>query len=483
MEIPGFIGPSYTLPSKKVSAQRSVNIYPEMNEMNPQKWSLKNSPGLTLVSTLGSGPVRGLHKAKNGNAYAVSGSKLYDITIPGSPTIVGDPLSTSTGRVEFADNAIQMAFVDGTYGYVLDFETNVLTKISDTNFPHASSIAFLDQYVLVNDQDSGRFQFSALNDATDWDGLDVANAEGSPDNLVALAVDHREIILFGELTTEFWFNSGDADNPFLRINGAFIEHGIAGKYLHSLVDNTRLFWSRDKNGPMIAMRVEGYSAKRISTFAVEDALQGLTDEQIAAGTCWSYQHGGHAFWQTNFPGSQSSWVFDASNSLWHERDYTAPLSALKQRHRADCHVFHAGLHLVGDYANGNLYKLDESTRNDNGAAIILRRTFPAPSNNGKRVFVKSLDLDMETGVGPVNPRLDENGEQVPPQIMLRYSDDNGHTWSNENWTGFGLLGERTTRVRWQRLGYYRNRVFDVSVSDDVPVTMLSAEIEIDLGAS
>jgi hypothetical protein len=482
MEIPGFVGPSYTLRSHNVACQRSVNIYPEMNEMDPQKWSLRNTPGLTLVATLGSGPLRGLHKASNGKAYAVSGEKLYDITVPSLPSVIGIDLSTSNGRVEFADNAIQMAFVDGSYGYVLDFATGTMTRIGDENFPAASSVAFLDQYIIVNDSDSGRFQFSALNDATDWDGLDVANAEGSPDNLLALAVDHREIILFGELTTEFWFNSGDVTNPFLRINGAFIEHGIAGKHLHSLVDNTRLFWSKDKNGPMIAMRVEGYSAKRISTFAVEEALQGLTDDQIAGGTCWSYQAGGHAFWQTNFPGAQSSWVFDAASGLWHERDYTVPVSALKQRHRADCHIFHAGMHLVGDYANGKLYKLDESVRSDNGDASILRRTWPAPSNHGKRVFVKSLELDMETGVGPVVPRLDENDEPVPPQIMLRYSDDNAHTWSNENWTGFGHLGERTTRVRWQRLGYYRHRVFDISVSDDVPVTLIAAELEADMGA-
>ena len=39
-----------------------------------------------------------------------------------------------------------------------------------------------------------------------------------------------------------------------------------------------------------------------------------------------------------------------------------------------------------------------------------------------------------------------------PQYMLRWSDDGGHTWSNEHWRSGGGYGEYGTRVRWLRLG-------------------------------
>jgi hypothetical protein len=64
---------------------------------------------------------------------------------------------------------------------------------------------------------------------------------------------------------------------------------------------------------------------------------------------------------------------------------------------------------------------------------------------------------------------------------MQFSDDNGNTWSNEDWNSLGFIGERETRVRWQRLGSSRDRVFKVAVSDDVPVTMISAWLDSDAG--
>ena len=39
-----------------------------------------------------------------------------------------------------------------------------------------------------------------------------------------------------------------------------------------------------------------------------------------------------------------------------------------------------------------------------------------------------------------------------PQVMLRWSNDGGHTWSNEIMAGAGKAGEYSTRVLWRRLG-------------------------------
>jgi hypothetical protein len=477
MELPGFVGPSYTLRSVNAALQRSLNLYPEQNEMAPSKWNLAYTPGLRLIATLGTGPIRDEHKAANGRVFAVSGNKLYEITTPTAPVVVGT-LTTSSGVVDIDDTFTSLVIVDGVHGYTLNFTTGVFAQITDTNFPVATSIAFLDNYILANDEDSGRFQFSALNDPTDWDGLDVATAEGSPDKLVALAVDHRELILFGDETTEVWFNSGDSLNPFQRRNGAFIQHGLAGKKLHGLLDNTRLWWSKDADGQAVAMRMNGYQAQRVSTYAVEIAVQSYGD--ISSGTCWAYQDGGHTFWVTSFPNAPVSWVFDVATGMWHERCYNN--AGTEQRHRAECHVFHNNMHIVGDYQNGNIYELDLDTLSDNGVDIIKERVFPAVKVENKRVFYNSIEFDMEMGVGPTVALLDGNGVARSPQAMLAYADDGGHEFGNEKWFDLGQVGERGKRARLTRQGSARERIIKFRCTDAVPITMMAAWVDASTGA-
>lgn len=477
MELPGFVGPSYTLRSVNAALQRSLNLYPEQNEMAPSKWSLTYTPGLRLITTLGAGPVRGEFKASNGRCFAVSGNKLYEITTPTAPVERGT-LTTSSGAVGIDNTVTDLVIVDGVHGYTLIFATNVFAQISDPDFPVATSVAFLDNYILVNDENSGRFQYSALNDPTNWDGLDVATAEGSPDNLVAIAVDHREIALMGDRTIEFWFNTGDSLNPFQRRNGAFIERGLAGKKLHCMADNVRMFWSKDADGQAMAMRISGYQAQRISTYAVEIAVQKYGD--ISAGTCFSYQDGGHTFWQTNFPGAPVSWVFDAATNMWHERCYNNAGS--EARHRADCHVFHSNMHIVGDYQNGNIYELDLDTFTDNGVDIIKERVFPAVKVENKRVYYNSIEFDMEMGVGPEVPLLDGAGNARSPQAMLSYADDGGHEFGNEKWFDLGQVGERGKRARLTRQGSARERIIKFRCTDAVPITMMGAWVDASTGA-
>jgi hypothetical protein len=61
-----------------------------------------------------------------------------------------------------------------------------------------------------------------------------------------------------------------------------------------------------------------------------------------------------------------------------------------------------------------------------------------------------------------------------PQVMLRYSDDGGHTWSNEYVAGAGFAGEFRKRVEWRALGRSRDRVYEISVSDPIPWRIVDA---------
>jgi hypothetical protein len=460
MQLPAFIGPSYTLRSVNVDCQRSVNLYPEVNELGTGKGqelaAMLKRPGLLKITTLGLGPNRALYQASNGRVFAVSGLELYEVV--SSAGVLRGTLE-GTGAASIADNGHELLVVSGGLGYVLTFADNTFAKIADENFPNCSDVQFLDQYLIVNDRNTGNFQFSALSDATDWDGLDIAAAEGSPDNLITLLVDHRELVLFGEQTTEVWFNDGVS--PFSRISGAFIEHGIVGEAAKAKLDNGVFFWSQDKNGNAMAMRINGYNPQRVSTHAVEQAVNSYGD--ISDATCYTYQSGGHSFWVTNFPSAKVSWVFDAATQLWHER------TSGNGRFRAENHCFDGSRHLVGDFENGNLYELSESTYTDNGSPIRWMRRSPHLSKDAVRISCSSFQLDMETGVGI---GFDD------PKVCLRFSDDGGHTWSNEKWRSAGKTGQFKKRVKWNRLGQFRDRVWEVSGSDPVKTVLISAYLEL-----
>jgi hypothetical protein len=63
--------------------------------------------------------------------------------------------------------------------------------------------------------------------------------------------------------------------------------------------------------------------------------------------------------------------------------------------------------------------------------------------------------------------------------MLRWSDDGGHTWSNEHWAVLGKIGVYQQRVFWRRLGMtekIRDRVYEVSGSDPIKIAIIDAEL-------
>lgn len=64
-----------------------------------------------------------------------------------------------------------------------------------------------------------------------------------------------------------------------------------------------------------------------------------------------------------------------------------------------------------------------------------------------------------------------------PQVMLRISNDGGKTWISEQWRSAGQTGKFDHRVRWNRLGMARKRVFEVSVTDPIAWRITGAYVE------
>jgi hypothetical protein len=84
-----------------------------------------------------------------------------------------------------------------------------------------------------------------------------------------------------------------------------------------------------------------------------------------------------------------------------------------------------------------------------------------------------LRVDMEVGNGTAT------GQGSNPQIGLSVSRDNGKTWGAQMWKTMGAIGQFRTRVEWRRLGTARSFVFRITVTDPVPMVIVSATLNPD----
>lgn len=472
-----FLGASYVTRSVNAADNRCINLFPEaIPQGGKEPGFLNRAPGLRLEMTVGTGPIRGLWVHRTGSTYTlyiVSGVELYEYESTYSVPLLKGTVS-GTGPVSIADNGTQIFIACNGPSYIYNTSTGVFGQITDPDFPGAVTVQYIDGYFVFNEPNSQRLWVTSLLDGTSIDPLDFASAEGSPDGVVAIAVDHRELWVFGTDTIEVWYDAALASFPFTRIQGAFNEIGLAATYSIAKLDNA-LFWlGSDPRGFGIVYKNNGYTGVRISTHAVEYAIQQYAN--ISDATAYTYQQEGHAFYVLNFPSADATWVYDVSTSVWHER--AGFDNGFFTRHRADCQCNFDGDILVGDFENGNIYAFDLDLYADNGGIqkwLRSWRALPTGQNNLKRTTHHSLQLDMQSGTGL------NDGQGSDPQVMLRWSDDGGHTWSNEYWVSSGKIGEYGRRAIWRRLGMtlkLRDRVYEVSGTDPVKIALLGAELSI-----
>jgi hypothetical protein len=399
----GFIGGLSPARSVQIDCEQCINFYPELEGPGAKNVrALIGVPGKARFATIAvAGAARCLHTTANGRMFAAIGSTLCEVYYDGRYTVVGS-LLTVLGAITMADNGRagnQLVVADGTAGYVLDLVTNEFVQIPDF-CPNGTHVIFKDQYFLMNSPNTGRFYASGLLDGLSWDALVFATAEGSPDNIVAIAKTNNELWLFGEQSAEVWYNAGAVDFPFVQIPNAFIDVGTEAPASVAVQGND-IFWLGSNNrGHGIVWHAVGYQPERISTHGIEYIISQMSRSDDAIGYC--YQQEGHFFYVLNFPTANRTLVYDQASGLWHERQTYNERTNIGGRDRGSCHTYAFGKHIVGDFTNGNLYELDLDTYTDDGAIIQGIRSMPHAHANMKRIYYYEFEADMEKGVGSVH---------------------------------------------------------------------------------
>lgn len=445
-----FLGQAYQSRSPILASQTAINIYAESTEGNSDDvGAYYGTPGL-LSKFQGTGEVRGMHPAADGNLYAVIGSAVYRINKSFSAQNLGN-LPSGTGRVSITDNGLQVVFAHALGWHFVTFTGPAIAPV--TGSPLNSIVTPTDNYVIFTEEVGGEFGITALADLSSIDPLDVATAEGLPDNLVSVLADHRYVWLFGVLSIEIWADTGAALFPFERAPGGFIEQGCAAKRTPTKLDNSVFWLGRDENGQGVVYRSNAYIPTRVSTHAVEFAINQYTDISDAIG--FAYQEEGHSFYWLIFPTGDASWVYDVATGGWHQRLWL-DTQGLLHRPRANCFAFFAGMHLVGDWQNGKIYQLTLSLNQDDGQPIYRERAFDLPDDEDKRIRIDRVELISLSGDIP----NDSNGQLV----ALEISKDAGRTFGYKRIISNGKTGQTNFRNIWRPCTHSRQTVLRISTT-------------------
>lgn len=440
-----------------------------------------------------------------------SGTIYLGQTIQGASVTAGTIVTafgSGSGGIGTYTISNSLTIAVGQTMYALNF--SVLPS-NDGAFSGANSVDIVDNYFVYNDPGTQLWGASNLLSPISA-STSYSLKDGSPDKLVALIVDHREVYLMGEASSEVWTDVGAVQFPFQRIPGTSTQQGIAAQFSVARLGPSFAYVSRNNRGQAQVMQMNGYIPQRISTHAVENSL---TNQYIDDAIAWTYQLEGHEVYVCTFPTIGLTWAYDFTTQMWHKWLYTEN-DGTYSRHRGNCCAVFQGMVLVGDYANGCIYKLDKLNYTDNGQNVRRLRRAPHLTTDLQRQYFEELQIQFQPGVGTtglstptgdiyinspyyiysgatftigaletyilgLQASVNNTTTTTYPQAMLRWSNDGGSTWSKEYWVTIGQLGKYRNRAIWRRLGQARDRVFEVSITDPVNAVIISANLKMSAG--
>lgn len=482
-----FIGETYPHRSLNVSAQRSLNLYPEVigaDKQGKSQYILVGTPGSTVwadLSAVTSSPCRGLHYTSTSVLYAVHYDKVIRVASDGS-VVETFTMSSGAGRVSMADNGKYLLIADGQNIWKLEMDTGNFTSIT-LPFDQPQQVKYLKQRFVSFGKDSNQFYWSNVgpDGPNTWDSLDTASAEGSADYITSMAVSDGELYLFGPRSYQVFSVSGDVDLPFVPVGGSYTNIGLGAVDSVAEIGGSIYWLGSSTAGKNQVFMMRGYNAEIVSNHAISTILNALDRSSGKTSTTsdaigFAYQDNNHVFYCLTLRQADKTIVFDETTGQWHERSSRDPIYNIEHKWHPTFAVYAYDRVIVGNNTVPNLLELslDKYTEYD-GRAIKRMRVGPTLWDELAPVVHRDFYIDIETGVG----LTDDTSQGYNPQIMLRWSDDSGHTWSSERWKPLGKIGEYKTRVKWNKLGRSRSRVYEVTITDPVKVIMLGASATID----
>jgi hypothetical protein len=436
--------------------------------------------------------------------------------------------ATGAGYLDFSQNYARSVLVvrSNSQLAVVDTTTFILTVVSDTDYPNTTvrGLVYLDGFFFVMDGD-GNIYNSDEEAPTSWDPTNFVAAQFEPDGGVALAKYNLYIVAFGEYTTEFFWNAGNAaGSPLLPVQQGVMNAGCVDGDTVGQIDSQIIWLAQSKSagqGPAkgrFVAQLQGNSYIKLSTPDIDRILDADDLLDVDATT---FKVGGHSYYHLRLGGSNISLLYDLSEQQWYvwnrRRDsftasissvviangtatatvtsswadgdvaiisgFTGTYTALNGTHNLEVssNVYKWPVTFTGTSTSTGTGTGTGWTEDDLGIVSACsfegRQLLQDKSNgdlyeldgttcNDNSIYMDWLIRSIKIDGGSVESKFaawaDMVSDRVSGNAMLRFSDDDC-----QNFTKFRKRSLAGARTRWHRLGSFRRRVWEVRVTDAI----------------
>jgi len=471
-----FASDTYVSTSSAQAKRRCINWYKHIDDGEAlSKSILVGCPGLSSFATVDYPICRGFIEIQ-GRAFAVYANKFYEIFTGGTVTdrsTIDLGNNSDNNIVRMATNGLVIIIITDNNGYYYNLSTNILAEIVDATFSLFGTVidvSYKDgKFNYLGTDYAFQGSLATVNNGMTFDPLAFGSAEIEPDSNVGQGMLNNQLLIFGTHTAEWFESVQETGYTLQRIQGATIQKGCVARNTIVNFQSALSFLGNDRGESPALWLVQGSNTVKISTPAIDNYIQGLTEAQWEDAFCWTYQQGGSNF--LVFDIGDATFVYDATTSekagrrIWHERQsgdidwinyktWTARLS-----------VQAFGKTLVGDKTSTTIGQIGYETYTEYGDRIpkgIQSQPFDAEYN-----AVSEIEVFVESGVGTAT---------ISPRLLLSYSEDQSVTFTNPVGRDIGDAGDYTSRLKWRRLKRItRPRTFRLYSDDSVKMRILKIE--------
>lgn len=343
----------------------------------------------------------------NGHLFNVFGGTVYDVLADGTIHFTYAGLANDGLPVSITASQNTLFIVSQKTLYRINSAAMSTPLMPPGVAPIA--VGVIGDLVLVLADGTNKIYWSDDDGAT-WAATAYQQIQAFPNRLVNLVIDHQEIWAFGNRHVQVFVLGDDPEAPLVPLQSGMIEFGLGAMFGVTRMDNS-IFWiGQNKDGHGTVYRARGYEPQRISTHAVENALQEVGDDGVAQAVMGAYQLNGHTCLRIMLPtannGLGSTWEYDASlptELAWREVGWWNWRQGYYERHRSTFYASAFGKVICGDHSNGWLYQLTPQEYTDFGYPLRWFRRAPHLAKGNKEVSYSEAEIVFQAGVGLVTP--------------------------------------------------------------------------------
>jgi hypothetical protein len=416
------------------------------------------------------------------------------------------------------------------------FNGAVLTKVTDPDYPASTvpGVAYLDGVFYVMDA-KGIIYGSDFNDPTSWNALNFIAAQAEADNGVVIARQLNYVMAFKQWSTEVFYDAANPTGSALgRVQNALFEVGCAAAGSIAYSDNTIFFMASSRQKGRSIMKLEGYSPQPISTGFIDKILDA---DDLATVYAFVVKSRGHMFYVLTLKTTGITLVYDAKTGDWHRWTSLAAqatqsvtsltvqadgLTVIAQTVTAHGYADGDPVNILGatvvTAANGQFnstaltnltfsYQLPSAqtvgavagtitaqgytesyfpgvfytyTANadllldeTSGLVYIFDPTLNRDNGNPINVKVRTMIEDFGTSKQKIYGPLTIVGDRVTTTLLSRHTNDDYQTYSPYRPVNLGINAPQLNR-----LGKSRRRAHEFRHTDNTPLRLLAAELEV-----